>query len=327
MIKVSIIVPVYNVEAYLSKCLDSLINQTLEEIEIIVINDGATDNSQQIIDEYMEKSNKINAYTKENGGLSDARNYGIAYATGDYIGYVDSDDFVELDMYEILYNKAKKDDSDIVECNLRYTYPNTEKIKIGKEIYDKKEMLMFGRCVVWNKIYKRDWLLDTKVIFSKGLIYEDVEFFAKLIPHIRCYSYVKQASIHYIQRNSSISNISSIKTLDILKILENIFDYYKKNGYYAEYKDAMEFLYTRILLCSSFSKMCRITNKKERKKVIAKNWDLLENTFPNWRKNKVLKKTKSHQAYYMKTVYKTTYLIYGDIFSVFFKLRNQVLNK
>ena len=98
MIKVSIIVPVYNVELYLDKCLNSLVNQTLKEIEIIVVNDGSKDNSQAIIDKYTNKYNNIKALRKENGGLSDARNYGIKYASGEYIGYVDSDDYVTLDM-------------------------------------------------------------------------------------------------------------------------------------------------------------------------------------------------------------------------------------
>ena len=108
MVKVSVIVPVYNVEKYLTQCLDSLVNQTLKDIEIIIVNDESPDNSQAIIDKYAKRYPKIiKAYKKKNGGLSDARNYGIERATGDYIGFVDSDDFVELDMYEDLYKAAK----------------------------------------------------------------------------------------------------------------------------------------------------------------------------------------------------------------------------
>ena len=107
MIKVSVIVPVYNVEDYLARCLDSLVNQTLKEIEIIVVNDGSPDNSQKIIDKYAKKYLNIKAYKKENGGLSDARNYGIKKANGEYIAFIDSDDFVTTDMYEKMYQKAK----------------------------------------------------------------------------------------------------------------------------------------------------------------------------------------------------------------------------
>ena len=105
MVKVSVIVPVYNVEPYLDKCLNGLVNQTLKDIEIIVVNDGATDNSQQIIDRYAKQYDNVISLVKQNGGLSDARNYGIPYATGEYIGFIDSDDFMEYDMFEVLYKK------------------------------------------------------------------------------------------------------------------------------------------------------------------------------------------------------------------------------
>ena len=114
MPKVSIIVPVYNVSAFLPRCLDSLVNQTLKDIEIIVVNDGSTDESQAIIDTYSANyPHIIKAFKKQNGGLSDARNFGIKRATGDFLGFVDSDDFVDITMFEKLYHKAYETDSDI----------------------------------------------------------------------------------------------------------------------------------------------------------------------------------------------------------------------
>lgn len=327
MVKVSVIVPVYNVEAYLDKCLSTLVNQTLTDMEIIVVNDGATDNSQKIIQEYARKYPKVKAYIKENGGLSDARNYGLQYAAGEYVGYVDSDDFVEKDMFELLYRKAKEEDSDIVECNLRHTYPDMEDIEIGEKIQDKKEMLMFGRSVVWNKIYKRSWLLSTGVIFPKGLIYEDVEFFIKLVPHIRRYSYVDAASIHYVQRSSSINNQSSVKTLDILKVLDHIYEYYEENGYLQEYQEALEFFYTRILLCSSFHRMCGVADRTERKLVMKLNYEKLVHTFPKWHKNPVLKRKNIKNAMFMRSVNGVTYRIYSWIFPLFFQMRSRVMSK
>ena len=116
--KVSIIVPVYNVEEYLRKCLDSLVNQTYQNIEIIIVNDGTKDNSQSIIDEYKKKFSKlINSYMKENGGLASARNYGIDKATGEYIMFVDSDDYIDTNMVEKLVRTASKKYSDIVVSN------------------------------------------------------------------------------------------------------------------------------------------------------------------------------------------------------------------
>ena len=127
-IKVSVIVPVYNVEAYLDKCLNSLVNQTLKEIEIIVVNDGSKDNSEKIIEKYKEKyPEKIKYYKKENGGLSSARNYGLKYAIGEYVAFVDSDDYVDLKMYEKMINLANLENSDIVVAATEAIYKDQKK--------------------------------------------------------------------------------------------------------------------------------------------------------------------------------------------------------
>lgn len=312
MIKVSVIVPVYNVEKYLSKCLETLVNQTLQNIEIIVVNDGATDNSAAIIDSFVSRYPNIISLKKENGGLSDARNYGMLHAVGEYIGFVDSDDYVDFDMYEKLYQKAKEENSDIVECDLHHVFPDgSVDTEIGDRIQDKKQMLMMGRSVVWNKIYKRDWLRSTGIIFPKGLIYEDVEFYCKMIPHIRKYSYVDAASIYYVQRGDSINNKQTLKTLDILKVLQNIKDYYVEIGVYEEYAEALEFLYTRILLCSSFSRMRRIPDKVQRKEALQRNWDTLQTNFPKWHSNKYLKCLKTKKGLYMRCINKVTYKLFS----------------
>ena len=122
-IKVSVIVPVYGTEKYLSKCLDSLVGQSLKEIEIIVVNDGSPDNSQIIIDEYDKKYPQMRGLQKENGGLSDARNYGICHANGEFVAFVDSDDYIEPTMCEDMYEKAVKNALDIVVCDTIMEYP------------------------------------------------------------------------------------------------------------------------------------------------------------------------------------------------------------
>lgn len=322
MATVSVIVPVYNVEKYLEKCLTTLVNQTLQDMEIIVVNDGATDGSGAIIDSFVSRYPNIISLKKENGGLSDARNYGLPYATGEYIGFVDSDDYVDVDMYEHLYRKAKEENSDIVECNLHHVFPDgSVDTEIGEKIQDKKQMLMVGRSVVWNKIYRRDWLMNTGVIFPKGCIYEDVEFYCKLVPHIETYSYVDQASIYYVQRGDSLNNKQSLKTLDILKILEHIKDYYVELGIYEEYRDALEFFYTRILLCSSLSRICRIPDSAERKEALAKNWSMLTMNFPTWHKNPYLKAMRTKRGMFMKSINAMTYQLYAKLIPLYYKYR------
>ena len=316
MPKVSIIVPVYNVERYIVRSMDSLVNQTLKDIEIIVVNDGSTDNSKKLIEIYQEKyPNKIKLVDKENGGLSDARNYGIPHATGEYIAFLDSDDYVELDTYEKMYNKAKEDDSDLVECDFIWEYPDRKKIDTGKIYNNKKEMLTYARVVAWNKLIKRSLIEEHKIEFPKGLRYEDVEFFYKMVPYYNKVSFVKEPLIHYIQRSSSISNTQNERTKEIFTIMDNVIKYYKENNLYEEYKTELEYTYARLLLCSSLFRITKIEDAKIRKQLLNETWKRLNNEFTNWKKNEILKKDKSAKNFYMKTVNKFTYKIYCAIFS------------
>ena len=328
MIKVSVIIPVYNVEQYLEKCLDSLLGQTLEEIEFIAVNDGATDGSQKILDEYLKKSDRLRCFKKENGGLSDARNYGFQFAKGEYIGYVDSDDFVDEDMFRAMYDKAKETDSDVVECNIRHTFPdNSEDEEIVERFYDRDKLLCFGRHVVWNKIYRRTWLMDTRVDFPVGLIYEDVAFFCKLVPYICRYAYVDIAPIHYVQRVNSINNSASKKTMQIFQILGNITAFYKEKGLYAEYETELEYVYSRILLCSSLSRMCRIPDAAIRKVALRENWSLLQQVYPAWRRNPVLRSQKSRHALFMRSINGITYKAYGIVLPFVYSVSRRMSRK
>ena len=180
---VSIIVPIYNVEPYLNKCIDSIINQTLTNIEIILVNDGSTDNCGKIIDEYAKKDNRIIAIHKENGGQASARNMGLDVARGTYIGFVDSDDWIELDMYENLYNSIETYDADISVCGRQLYLENgnlINKINIEDEFinlyksnlkdYVSEKLFYKHTVVVWNKLYKR------KVIEENNIRFEDVSY-------------------------------------------------------------------------------------------------------------------------------------------------------
>lgn len=314
MPEVSVIVPVYNVEKYLGKCLNSLVNQTLENIEIIIVNDGTKDNSEEIIKKFIDKyPQKIVYLKKENGGLSDARNYGIPYAKGEYIAFLDSDDYVEKDMYKEMYELAKKENSDMVECDFLWEYPNKIREDIGQVYNGKKEMLEKVRVVAWNKLIRRSILEKTQIQFPKGLRYEDVEFTYKLIPHLNKVSFLKKPYIHYIQRENSISNVQNERTKEIFEVLDNVINYYKKNNFYDEYKDELEYVYTRYLLCSSLLRMVKIKDKEIRKNMLKITWENLNTKFPNCKKNKILKRNKTLKDRYMKSVNKFTYKIYCTI--------------
>ncbi len=313
MIKVSIIVPFYNVENYIEKCLQSLVNQTLEDIEILLVNDGSQDSSETIAKQLVEKyPNKIIYLEKENGGLSDARNYAIPYAKGEYIAFLDSDDYVETNMYEEMYHKAKQEDLDYVECDFLWEYPDKTLESKGKQYSNKKEMFLYTRVVAWNKLIKREIVQNNHLEFPKGYRYEDVEFFYKLLPFIHHYGIVQKPFIHYVQRENSISNVQNTRTKEMIDVLAHVITYYKTNNLFEEYKEEIEYIYARYILCSSMLRMVMIQDKKERKEIIQFAWKSLNTQFPNWKKNLYLK-DKGLKNLYMKSVNHLTLKLYTSL--------------
>ena len=184
MPKVSVIIPVYNVGKYLRKCLDSVINQTLKDIEIICVNDGSTDNSGKILDEYAAKDKRIKVIHQENQGLGAARNVGIDLAKGEYIGFVDSDDWISTGFYEKLYETAKRENSDISACNImrvknNQTYPLLKYTTINKAttLKNKFKLLhMPAYNYVVNKIYRTDFLKINNLYFETNIYFEDMRW-------------------------------------------------------------------------------------------------------------------------------------------------------
>ena len=230
MIKVSIIVPVYQVESYLRKCLNSLVNQTLQEIEILIINDGSPDNSHLIIDEFQKKYPlKIKAFSKENGGLSDARNFGLDQATGAFIGFVDSDDEVSNSMFEELYSLAIKHDAEMVICNLQKVdqhgnvtrrlpqIPNMpEKIDL-RENFSVFADLSYFAC---NKIFNRNLFENSR--FKEGVHFEDIQLIPQLVLKCKTIAQTQNYHYHYLERSDSITKTHTRKGLDILNAVEDV---------------------------------------------------------------------------------------------------------
>ena len=314
MPKVSVVVPIYNTEQYLEKCITSLVNQTLDDIEIILVNDSSTDNSYNIIKEYENKyPEKVKAFIKENGGLSDTRNFGIQKATGEFIGFVDSDDYVDINMFKEMYELAIKENLDMVEADFMWVYPTYTKKDISRKYCTFQDYFLYGRVMVCNKIFRRNIIVENDIFFSKGLNYEDIEFFYKFILHINKSGKIDKIFYYYNQRENSIINIQDDKNKDILKILEKLVNYYKKENVYEKYKSEIEYLYIRLLLGSSFLRILKIKDKKIKKELLNKNYKELNERFPQWRKNEILNKYKTKKNIYYKTVNKFTYKLYSII--------------
>ena len=291
-IKVSIIVPVYNVEEYLARCLDSLVNQSLKDIEIIVVNDGSPDNSQKIIDNYCKKYKNIKSFIKENGGLSDARNFGIEKAQGEYIAFLDSDDYVTIDMYMEMYNKAKSGNFDMVVCDLNYVYDDKiikASCNIKKDTNNIKDVMLNIYPAAWNKIFKRN-LMDKGIRFKKGVWFEDVEFIYRLLPYINTIGVVHKTFNQYVQREGSITNTINKKLYHYIDNWNGIVEYYKKNNLYEEYKLELEYCYVRYIY-ATFIKQASKYNYKDYMDAVDSAISNVRKNFPKYKKNKYFYKS------------------------------------
>lgn len=215
-----------------------------------------------------------------------------------------------------MYEKAEKEDSDIVECNFYWTYSNRKKKDIGEKYFGKQEMFEKARVMAWNKLYRKELLDKAKVEFPKGLRYEDVEFFYKLLPYVERVSFVKKPVIYYIQRRSSLVNTLNESTRDIFTVLDNVINYYKENNLYKEYAEVIEFTYARLLMCSSFKRIAKIKNEKLRKELLNETWIKLNEKFPLWKQNKILNTNKNNKKRYMLSINRLTYRIYAKIYNI-----------
>lgn len=295
MPKVSVIVPVYNVEKYIVKCLESLLNQTLEDIEIIVVNDGSPDNSQEIIDKYvLEYKDKIKSYIKPNGGLSDARNYGIEKATGEYIGFVDGDDFVDIRMFETMYNEAHKKKSDIVVCNLNYVYdydivPTSSNVL--EETTNIKDVMLNIYPTAWNKIYKRTFINKHKLRFKKNVWYEDVEFIYRVLPYVNKISCVKNCFYQYVQREGAITKTYDKRLYNYIDNWNGIVGYYKEHNLYEDFYTELEYSYVRYIYGTFLKQAMNFPEYKEFKEALDEAIKNVKLHFPKYRKNKYLYKS------------------------------------
>lgn len=237
--KVSIIVPVYNVENYLTKCLDSLIGQSLQDIEILVVNDGSKDRSEEIIQQYARKyPGKIKAFSKENGGLSDARNFGIDRATGDYIGFVDSDDYVTEGMFEEMFLLAEKHDAKMVICNIQKVDENgkvvqklTQLPNMPENINLENHFSVFSDVSYFacNKLFKKE-LFDQKR-FKKGVHFEDIQLIPQLLLECETIAQTQNYHYQYFERTDSITKTHTEKGLDMLKAVKDVEDVFADSKY------------------------------------------------------------------------------------------------
>ena len=309
MIKLSIIIPVYNVEKYIEKCINSLINQTLKELEFIFVNDGTPDNSVDIIKKYQKIDKRIKLLEKNNGGQASARNLGLKHAKGEYIAFLDSDDYVSENMYQTLYNRAKKDNLDIVLCNYFLVYKDKIEKNINNITKEKEKKITPEEYITlspspWNKIIKREYLEKQNFIFPEGIIYEDFASIPLLGLNNPEIVYLNTCLHYYVQ-----SEASTMRNKEYKKKYEDIFQavkYLYTNMIDKGYNQELEYLLTyHYLYLGSLN-----FYKYKKYKNINKIANDMKQYFPNWHKNKlVISKFDKKKILYMKLFYHKKYFL------------------
>ncbi len=289
--KVSVIVPVYKVEAYLEKCLNTLVHQSLSDLEILAVNDGSPDGCQAILERFQKNwPGKVQIFQKENGGLSDARNFGLDRVRGKYVAFLDSDDFVDLDLYQRLYDKAEETGADATACDILYVWPDGKENLVSSGFpslaqgKDLKKVFTHFHPAVWNKLYRTEVLKDCGVRFKKGAYFEDVEFSHRLFPYFKRIAAVETGCIHYLQREGSITAKPDRRLFDYLSNFESILSFYKENRLLSLWEKELEYAACRYLLATFLSRAAALP-EEDFNEAVTKSLAFLKENFPRWRKN------------------------------------------
>lgn len=292
MALVSIIVPIYNSEKYLEKCLESLVNQTLQDIEIIAINDGSTDGSRVILSCFEEKyPQMVKVYEQKNSGISITRNRGLTYASAKYVTFIDSDDSVALDFCEKMLQKIVINDLDMVVSDY-YEIDNGRKKVIeipeceGKTVFEKPELLFNINTSPWNKLYKKEFLIEYKIAFPEGLKYEDAVFLQKILAQKAKIGSVHSPLVNYLVHPGSESTVVKKNVFDIFTVLEIIYSEYEKASQ-DDYKKIEEYLEYFFINRITVYNLQQIYQEDESliNVFIQNGFAFLDAKFPQWRKN------------------------------------------
>ena len=312
----SVIVPCYNGEKFIGRCLESLVNQTLKDMEIIVINDGSTDNSQDIIDSYANKYHNIKAYKIPNSGIADARNFGVSKVETPYFGFLDCDDYTDVTMFEKMYNKAIETNAQVVVSNFYWVKGKKKKLEKEGPYNTGKDMLIHLFAVLWNKIYDTEFVRSTNIRFPSGNRYEDAYFLYCLAPNIERLAFIDEAFVHYVQHENSITHNNNEEVKNMITIFDNILNYYAHTNRYDEYHDELEYLHIKFFLGNSFLRSARIDDKQDRDYTIQLGWNMLNDEFPDWHHNHYLKELPGLKNLYFRMVYDWNVMLFAYLFRI-----------
>lgn len=313
MVKISIIVPIYNASKYLNKCINSLTSQTLKDIEILLINDGSTDESEEIINNFVDK--RIKYYKNKNQGIGKTRNFGIDRAKGKYLMFVDSDDYIDIDMCRKMYAKAEKEKLEVVVCDFyRDTNGKLEPVTIkdfkNTTLKENPSLLLDINLAPWNKLYKKELIDKNSIRFEENLKYEDAPFVVNSLANAKKIGKVNDYLSYYCIHGNSETTVRDKRIFDILEIIKILRNILGKKEYIKEQLDCLT-----VRMITNYTVQQRYQpNKEIRNSFIDESFMYLEKVVPDYKDNKYYK----NRGMLKRTIEKSKTLtkIYCSIYNV-----------
>lgn len=295
MTKISVIIPVYNVECYLDKCIQSVLSQNFLEYEVILVDDGSTDESGKICDEYSQKYSQIRVIHQKNKGLGGARNTGIEAACGDYLLFIDSDDSIKENMFSFLYNTAFENGSDIVLFGMDYIDEDDRIIETRRPFNDgirnidsDERMSIFSvDPYAWNKFYRRELFIKNNIRYPEKIWYEDLCVTPKIILCADKLTLTDRVFYNYLQRKNSIMHVKNAdRNSDMLAVVTDVLDFYKTKGVFDKYYQQLCFMTVMhvMVLCT-----LRVASADIHHPLLKQFYDFTYNNFPDFKKNSYVK--------------------------------------
>lgn len=277
--KISIVVPCYNVANFVDKCIQSIKNQTYPNFKVLLIDDGSTDNTLNIIKKSISKDSRFKLYHKSNGGLSSARNFGLKKVDTELVCFIDSDDYIEPNYLELLLNNMRQEKSDVSACYVKAVHPNFDNI-----IAFKNDFSGLARTpAAWNKLYKTELFHLYNLSYPEGKCYEDVEVSSELLLVNVKFSIVPVPLYNYIQNPKSISHTYDNTIYDIYSVLYNIEKFAKKNNLIKSCHNKIEFINIYQCLISTTTRAAHRSDFST--KTLSDILKRLENRYPEWYNN------------------------------------------
>lgn len=306
MPKISVVIPIYNVEKYLPECIDSVLAQDFQDYEVILVNDGSTDGSLAIAQQYEKDHAHIRLISQENKGLGGARNTGIKHAQGEYILFMDSDDRLAPDTLSATAAAAQREESDIVIFDFEYVdetgralsiQPAMEAVDGPFDLASQKSVL-FSTPSACNKLFRLSLFTDHQILFPERVWFEDLRTITKLYPYARRMYYLPKPFYKYLQRSESIMHSTRVeRNSEIMDALQDVLDYYKAHGYYEQYRPELEYLLIEnAFVLASF----RVLKQDTHHPLLKQLYDFLKANVPEYNKNPYLstRLSKKNQIIY-----------------------------